>query len=295
MEHTEVYELTGETGLTLRVAALGAEMQSIRLDETEYLWQGDPEFWNQHAPVLFPFVGRFTEGKYRIGSEEYPMGIHGFAAASHFTLGRLAEDSVTLILADNETTRRQYPYQFLLEITYTVCRNRICISYFVKNLSNCMMYFGIGGHPGFNVPLEKGLSFEDYYLEFGDTCSPDRVVHTDACFLARREESYQLRNGRLIDLHHDLFDEDAVVLQNMANEVTLKSDKSDRSVTLRYPGLPYLGIWHRPHTDAPYVAIEPWTSLPSRQDVVEDFRFKHDLVRLEKGKVWETEWTISVT
>ena len=28
------------------------------------------------------------------------------------------------------------------------------------------MYFGLGGHPGFNVPLEAGLSFEDYCLEF---------------------------------------------------------------------------------------------------------------------------------
>ena len=28
------------------------------------------------------------------------------------------------------------------------------------------MYFGVGGHPGFAVPLEKGLAFEDYCLQF---------------------------------------------------------------------------------------------------------------------------------
>ena len=28
------------------------------------------------------------------------------------------------------------------------------------------MYFGIGGHPAFNVPLESSLTFEDYYLSF---------------------------------------------------------------------------------------------------------------------------------
>ena len=44
------------------------------------------------------------------------------------------------------------------------------------------MYFGLGGHPGFNVPLEAGLSLEDYCLEFSEKANPSRVLFTDDCY-----------------------------------------------------------------------------------------------------------------
>ncbi|MGC3011491.1 aldose 1-epimerase family protein, partial [Enterococcus faecalis] len=41
----------------------GAELVSLQSKETgiEYIWQGKPEFWARHAPVLFPIVGRQKE------------------------------------------------------------------------------------------------------------------------------------------------------------------------------------------------------------------------------------------
>ena len=77
----------------------------------------------------------------------------------------------------------------------------------------------------------------------------------------------------------------------MAREVTLKSSVSAHRVTVSYPRMPYLGIWHWPHTDAPYVCIEPWSSLPSRQDVVEEFTCKSDLVQLPAGGIYDNTWT----
>ena len=97
-----------------------------------------------------------------------------------------------------------------------------------------------------------------------------------------------------ISLRHDLFDEDAIILKNMAREVSLRSKVSSHSVTVSYPKMPYLGIWHWPHTDAPYVCIEPWSSLPSRQDVVEELSCKSDLVQLESGCVYDNTWTITI-
>ena len=57
----------------------------------------------------------------------------------------------------------------------------------------------------------------------------------------------------------------------------------------------YLGIWHMPHTDAPYVCIEPWASLPSRQDVVEELSCKSDLIHLAPGAKYENQWSITIT
>ena len=53
-----------------------------------------------------------------------------------------------------------------------------------------------------------------------------------------------------------------------------------------------LGFWHMPKTDAPYVCLEPWSSLPSRQDVVEDLETQPDLISLPAGEVWTTTWSL---
>lgn len=144
------------------------------------------------------------------------------------------------------------------------------------------------------VPLEEGLEFADYYLEFGGEARPERVGHTPACFLSGRDAEFPLEDGRKLRLSHDLFDNDAIVLRNMADEVTLKSDKGTRQVKVSYPDMSYLGIWHAPKTDAPYVCIEPWTSLPSRQDVVEEFKYKSDLVRLLSSEQYVNTWEIAI-
>ena len=39
--------------LTVTVSTRGAELQSVRgADGTEWLWQGDPAYWEDCAPVL---------------------------------------------------------------------------------------------------------------------------------------------------------------------------------------------------------------------------------------------------
>ena len=80
----------------------------------------------------------------------------------------------------------------------------------------------------------------------------------------------------------------------MCREVTLKSAKTGRFVRVSYPEMAYLGIWHWPKTDAPYVCIEPWTSLPARQDVVEEFACKSDMIHLLPGRTYENTWTITI-
>lgn len=281
--------------ITLTVSAKGAEMRSIEKDSVEYLWNGDPAYWADRAPLLFPYVGRFTKGKYTLNGKEYAMGIHGFASGLPFQVKELQEDRIVLELRDTEETFSSYPYHFSLQVSYALFENEIRIGYCVENLSEVTMYFGIGGHPGFRVPLEDDLDFEDYILEFKTACRPDRVGHTDACFLSGENTEFPLQNGKILPLYHGMFDDDAVVLQNMSDCVTLKSQKGSRQVTVSYPDLPYLGLWHAPKTEAPYLCIEPWTSLPSRQDIVEEFRCKSDLIRLKGGKVYENCWSIFIS
>ena len=281
--------------LSLTADTLGAQLMSLRRGGLEYLWQGDPRYWPDRAPTLFPFIGRLTDNRYRYRGRTYRMGIHGFAAASEFTPAEQSRDKLVLSLRSSAATLEQYPIDFSLEITYRLKGSTLEIGYQVENLDEKTMPFGIGGHPGFRVPLEEGARFEDYLLEFSECCQPDRVGFTPAVFLSGRDEAYPLEDGKRLPLRHTLFDQDAVILKNMAREVTLRSAASAHAVTVSYPQMSYLGIWHWPKTDAPYVCIEPWSSLPARQDVIEEFTCKSDLTQLEPGKTYENCWFITIT
>lgn len=280
--------------IQVTVSDVGAELQSIRKEGTEYLWNGDAAYWNERSPILFPYVGRFTEGKYFLSGKEYEMDIHGFARKLPYHVVYREEDMITFELRDNEETYQMYPYHFIFQVTYELNEQEIVITYRVSNCTKETMYFGIGGHPGFMVPLEDRLEFSDYYLEFNGAARPERIGHTPACFLSGTDTEFPLEGGRRLKLAHNLFDDDAIVLRNMADEVTLGSEKGSRKVKVSYPDMPYLGIWHAPKTDAPYVCIEPWTSLPSRQDVVEELKYKSDLIRLTAGEQYVNMWSIAV-
>jgi galactose mutarotase-like enzyme len=141
------------------------------------------------------------------------------------------------------------------------------------------MYFGIGGHPGFNVPLDPSKQFTDYRLRFGAPAKPRSVGLTPACFLDGTDSAFELENDTILPLAHNLFDHDAIVLKEMAREVTIEAADGP-SVTVRFPGMPYLGIWHAPRTDAPYVCIEPWCGLPAFDQTIEDLATKPDMFRI---------------
>lgn len=66
--------------IEVTISDVGAELQSIRSksDGTEYLWQGNPEFWAGRAYNLFPICGRLTEGRYTFEGKTYEMNLHGF-------------------------------------------------------------------------------------------------------------------------------------------------------------------------------------------------------------------------
>ena len=72
--------------LRVQISDHGAELSSIydKAADREAVWIGDPAFWNRHAPVLFPFVGKVNGGFYTHKGVKYPMGQHGFARDNEF-------------------------------------------------------------------------------------------------------------------------------------------------------------------------------------------------------------------
>lgn len=186
------YQIFNED-ITLTISSLGAELLSIKKEGIEYLWGGDDRYWANRSPILFPFVGRFTQGKYLLNGKTYEMDIHGFARRLLYEVADQEKDRITFRIVDNKETYQEYPYHFILDIIYELQGRTAQITYRVNNLSEETMYFGIGGHPGFSLPFDEGLDFSDYYLEFGGIARPERIGHTKSCFLSGKDQEFSLR------------------------------------------------------------------------------------------------------
>lgn len=281
--------------LTVEIHEKGAMLWSMKdRNGCEYLWQGDAKYWGGKAPNLFPYIGRMTEGKYTLQGKTYFMNRHGFARDMMFEATQVSEREVIFSIADTEETYECYPYSFEFSVRYQLQENKLSVTYIVKNMDEKTMYFSVGGHPGFNVPFEDGTTFEDYVLEFDSVQHPKRVVFSENFLDSGELEDYQLEEGLRIPLRHELFDQDAIALTNVASSVRLMSTKSGRAIRVTYPKMPYVGFWHMPKTDAPFVCIEPWSSLQSREGIVEDLETQPGLISLESGAVYENPWEIEI-
>ena len=281
--------------MRVTIDSLGAQLMSITAaDGTEYLWGGDEAYWRNRAPNLFPYVGRLTEGRCTYGGKSYEMTRHGFANRTQFSALESGADHVTLHMEDSGETRAVYPFAFAFDLVYALSGSTLSVTYRVTNRDGKEMYFGLGAHPGFRVPLEPGKAFTDYRLTFAQPCQPWQVLMSDDYLINGQEAPYPLEGGRSMPLRHDLFDHDAIILKNMDRTVTLSAGEGSRGVTVSYPRMRYLGVWHKPESDAPYVCLEPWLSLPSRHGVVEDLSQQNDLMALCPGETYENRWTVTI-
>ena len=283
--------------IEVTVSDVGAELMSIKSlkDGTEFLWQGDPAFWAGRAYNLFPICGRLAEGKYTFRGETYEMNLHGFVRKSTLDATVLARDKIDFGLRSDERTKAMYPFDFEYHICYSLVGSTVKMEISVINHTDSTMPFALGGHPGFNVPLAGAGAFEDWRLEFCPECEPVHVVFSDACLTTEERKPFPLEDGKILRLRHDLFDHDAVVLAGTSHRVSLKSDLSPHSVTVEVPdAMKYLGIWHAPKKEAPYVCIEPWTSLPAYDGRVDDLETKEDMFELSPLASYELIWTITV-
>ena len=154
--------------LLASIHPLGAELQSLfRKDlNQQYMWKGDPEFWGKFSPILFPIVGTLKENTYYFKGTAYHLSRHGFAREKEFALESASKTNAVFVLKDDEPSRKLYPFKFELRVTYSLHQKGLEVSYEVLNPDVESLYFSLGAHPAFAVPLVQGTNYNDYYLEF---------------------------------------------------------------------------------------------------------------------------------
>ncbi|MFR3947608.1 MAG: aldose 1-epimerase family protein [Ruminococcus sp.] len=234
----------------------GAELVSIydKEKDREVIWQGDPRFWGRHAPVLFPNVGKHYGNHYRIGDKEYASKQHGFARDTDFTCIDSTLDSVTHQIRSTEETKEVYPFDFVLRIRHILKGRTLTVSWKVANNSDTDMYFAIGGHPAFRVPVLPDTRRSDYRLTFDGQESLTYLLLDPESGTAKAEEkaTLKLENGTC-QIEDHMFDHDALVFDNQITRAGIQLPDGTPYLELRCVGFPISGsglLPRMPHLSA---------------------------------------------
>lgn len=275
--------------LSVSIKHHGAELCSLKKGETEYMWQADSKHWGRHAPVLFPIIGELKGGKFTFESQPYDMKRHGLARNLPFELIEETEDKLIFSLKSNVSTLENYPFEFELQISYTLVENEVVVGYKVINPSEATIYFSIGGHPAFNVPLHKGEERSDYQLVFNQKENASTQRLTDGLRNGVTEQI--LANKNVLPITDDLFEKDALVFKYL-NSTTVSIQKGEqRILTFDFKGFPYLGIWSS-SKDAPFVCIEPWLGVADHIAHNQDITTKEGIIELDGNNTFEHSYRI---
>ncbi|MBI2259564.1 MAG: aldose 1-epimerase family protein [Flavobacteriia bacterium] len=284
--------------IKLDISSLGAEIKSIfhKDSNINILYKGDTPYWNRSSPVLFPIVGKLKQNTYLYKNKEYVLSQHGFARDLEFSVIEKKVDEIIFELKSSSKTLEIYPFDFVLHIKYQLIDKQIVVQYKISNPSKEQMYFSIGAHPAFQIPISKEETFSDYYLEFPqDEYLKRYFINKNSGLFFGKSEQIKL-NNHLLDLHYALFEEDALVIKKLkSTKILLKSKKNQYHLEFDRGNLEFLGLWTK--KDAPFICIEPWEGLADSENHNQDFTLKEGIISLNplEGKRFNFSFTIYPT
>ncbi len=282
--------------LKIEIHPKGAELQSIynKKNLLEYMWGADPAFWGKKSPVLFPIVGSLKNDTYYFENKEYRLSRHGFAREMDFTVTDQTASSITFTLTRSDASFEKYPFQFRFDIVYSIKDNQLQVMYRVVNKGdiNQKLYFSVGGHPAFKLPLLPGTVYTDYWLEFNKVEKAGRWLISKEG-LIETSSVPSLNDTQKLPLAKELFYTDANVFKQLRSEkVKLISDTAGELFEFDFTGFPYLGIWAA--RDADFVCIEPWCGIADIVTTTQQLTEKEGINMLDSTDQFERSWKLTV-
>lgn len=289
-----MYTLQNES-LTVVINPKGAELSSIfhKQHQLEYLWQADPAYWAKKSPVLFPIVGSLKDNTYFFKGQPYTLSRHGFARDHMFSVTH--QDTISIrfsLIPDAEIQAKQYPFACAFSIRYTLTDNQLTVQYEVENTSSEEMYFSVGGHPAFNVPLTSDTTYEDYYLKLSQSETLQTWPITPDGLIENTAEPF-LGVTDAIPLRKSLFYKDALVFKHLqSTKIALRSVKTAHGLEMDFAGFPFFGIWAT--KDADFVCLEPWCGIADAAHTTQQFVEKEGIEKLPPLSQWDRQWKLTL-
>ena len=278
--------------LKVAIKSKGAELKSITRKDfgLDYMWSGDPDVWGKTSPVLFPIVGTLKDNTYFYNDKPYTLSRHGFARDVEFEVAEQEQQKASFLLKESEASLVNYPFHFELILTYELDNDLLKTSYEVRNTGKDNMYFSLGAHPAFKVPLVEETTYEDYYLQLDHNENAGRWPISKEGLIQQHPLSF-FNNSSRINLTHTLFRDDALVFKHLkSNKVSLMSNRSSHGLDFNFTGFPYLGLWAAKGGD--FVCIEPWCGIADSVDHDQQLIHKEGIETLAPGNSWNKKWGV---
>ncbi len=285
-------EYTLKSGnIQIGINSRGAEQEHLIYNGKDYMRVRD-EFWNRKAPVLFPIVGKLRDLKTYIDGKLYSMNQHGFARDLEFTLESKSDNKLTFISIYSDDTLKMYPYKYNLRISYEIEGNTLKVRFEVVNKGKDKMYFNIGGHPGFRLPMYDNEKFEDYKVVFEEEESFDAPTVNMENGTLDFNNTIPYKNIKEIKLDYKYFEIDAIVAPHLKSRSVKLVNKKGKGIKFSYVGFNTLAIWTKPN--APFVCLEPWQGYADHSDSDYNFIKKDDIVSLKYNESYECGYNITI-
>jgi len=280
--------------LTVIVAEMGAELQSIKdANGKEYLWQADPEYWPRRSPILFPLVCSVNNDTYRVDGKEYHLPRHGFARDMPFTLVAQSDCKATFALESSEETKKNYPYDFNLSISYVLDGNTISVIWHVLNTDTQEIHFQIGGHPAFNVPDMKAGDTQYGRIRLNNAAPLDGLKSYIDGSHEMTEVPVEAEEG-IIEFSDNTWRNDSVKIhKSQVNCAQLLNKSGEPEVTLIFR-TPVIAFWSPYGKQAPFVCIEPWYGLGDPRGFDGEFKDKPLMNHLLPGASFMSKYEICI-
>lgn len=287
------------------ISSTGAELHSLKelATGTEYIWCGDPAVWRFHAPMLFPYVGRFKDGMVIYDKEPLNLTPHGFIRDIEHAVTEQSATRVVWEVTDSPATMEKYPFHFKFTTEYHLTETGLVFRSTVTNTDSVSIRFSLGSHTAIICPRNtdpSGTVLDDYYLEFEKKEIPCRVLSTDTGFLAYDAdgtapvtEPYADITDGIVGLHQDKFGSGHILTGFASDWVALCCKKNNSRIKVNTAGYPYLVLWQNAGTPR-FVCIEPWFGIPDPDNTDHYWSRKPGLIDLEPGKSFTTDQSITV-
>jgi galactose mutarotase-like enzyme len=276
-------------GGTAQISEHGAEPHSLRgADGHEHLWQAG-EQWRQHAPILFPIVGRVPDDTIVVDGQSYPLTQHGFARDLVWDVEQSDESSATLRLTDSDETRARFPFAFELTAHYVMDDDGLATTYEVTNprradgapSGDVTLPVSIGSHPAFAWPLEEGAARTDHVVVF-DRPEPAPIRRLDHTLVLPDAQPTPV-DGTTLRLDPALFAADAIVMDRVVSRGLRYLAPSGRGLRMTWDDVvDVFVVWSRP-TGADLLCLEPCVGGAAPIDFAGDLRDKPGTRLVEPG------------
>ena len=236
-----------------------------------------PSLLTGRAPILFPVIGLLAGGCYRLDGVSYAMPKHGFARHSTFDIIDQSTSAVTFRLSATDATRAIYPFEFQLDIRFSLADAVLTVAATIANTGDADMPASLGFHPALRWPLPYGQPRDAHGLRFEhDEPAPVRRIDADGFLLPESQPTPVI--GDTLMLRDDLFVDDALIFDRLQSRKVVYGAANGRRLAIDFADFPTLGVWSKP--GAGFVCIEPWQGFSDPVGFAGDIREKPGIVEI---------------